>query len=295
MKADPRSEFAAWWPLLRRELVSYARDGRARALFAAGVVIAAAAAFLFYTYGAASLLRRAGRSGSTGPALFEFLTGMQIIFVTWCVPHLLARRAAAEQRSGSLALLLSALHDARRIDLVQFAAALACGGLFACVIAPFYGLVLLLGGVELGELGVAACIVAFSAALAAALALRVARGADSVASAEFAVGAWAAVLTIGLPLAGMLAEAAARQVFGGAVRAGGLPLAAGAIEVLLGLVESLSPLTVLLSWREHFAATGEVWLYRKAIFTAAGGMTLPAPFLTLAVGYGAAAAAFLRR
>ena len=32
----------------------------------------------------------------------------------------------------------------------------------------------------------------------------------------------------------------------------------------------------------------------RAIFTAAGGMTLPAPFLTLAVGYGAAAAAFLR-
>lgn len=291
---EARGDLAALWPLLRRELMAYARDRRARMLFAVGVAIAAAAAFLFYTYGAASLLRRAGRSGSAGPGLFEFLTGVEIVFVVWCVPHLLVRRTTEERLSGSLTLLHSALHDARRVALVKLAAAMACGGLFACVVAPFYGLVLLLGGVEVIELAVAACIVLSSAALAAAAALRIARAAGSVGGATFTAGAWAAVLTIGLPLAGMLAEAAARQVFGAAVRSGGLPLAAGAIEVLLGLAESLSPLTALLGWREHFAATGEVWLYRKAIFTAAGGVQLPAPFLVLAAVYAAAAAALLR-
>lgn len=282
------------WPLLRKELVAYARDRRSQLLFAASFIVAAAAAFLFYAYGSASLLRRAGRSGGTGPTLFEFLAIVQMVFVVWLVPYLLIRRTTEERSNGSFLLLRAALNGARRIVLVKFAAALVFGALSGFVIAPFYGLVLLLGGVQVLEFASAACIVFSSAVLAAAAALYVARVAPSVRGAVFVAGAFGAVLMLGLPLVTVLATAMARQLFGAMVRSGSLPLLAAAVEVLLGLLDSLSPLTALLDGRAYFVASGDIWTFRRPIFTAISSVRLPAPFLTLMVTYSAAAAMFLR-
>ena len=283
------------WPLVRKELVAYARDRRSQILFAASFIVAAAAAFLFYAYGSASLLRRAGRSGGAGPTLFEFFSILQILFVAWFVPHVLARRVACERETGTLLLLRSALLDVRQIILTKFSAALMCSMLFVSIVAPFYGLVLLLGGVDVVEIFVGLCIIIFTAVLSAAVARWIAESAASVGQAEFGTAVFAAVLTLGLPLATALGFAMARQLFGPIVRSGSWSLFAAAIELLLGLLESIGPVTALLDGREYYAATGNLWTFQTSVFATFAGPLLPAPFLTVVATHGAATVILLRR
>lgn len=289
--------FPARWlsaPLLHRELVAYARDRRTHILFGAAFAVAAVAAFLLYTYGASSLLRRAGRPDGNGSTLFEWLGVVQIAFGVWLAPLLLLLRTTDEQGRTARELMHAALIEERRIVVTRFTGALALVLLFWFVTLPFYGFVLLLGGVEASEIVAAAGIVFASSALAAAAALLTVATAASPVRALLGYGAFAALLTIGLPLFTAAASAGALTALGPAVRSGALSQASVVIEVGLGLLNSLAPVSALRDGRAYFAASGDLWEFRRPLFDLRTAAALPAPFLTLTVMHIAGAAALLR-
>jgi len=288
---------AARWlsqPLLRRELIAYARDRRTHLLFGAAFAAAAAAAFLLYTYGATSLLRRAGRPDGNGSSLFELLGVAQIVFAVWLAPLLLLLRATDARARAARELMHAALLDSRRIVFARFAGVMALTTLFWFAVLPFYGFVLLLGGVEAFEIAAATGIVLAAGALAAAAATYCAAVARSTRRALLGFAAFVALLTFGLPLFTTAASAGALELLGPAVRSGALARASVVMEIALGLTNSLGPIAALRDGHAYFAAANDAWGFRRPLFDLRAAAPLPAPFLTLTVVYVAASAALLR-
>lgn len=279
--------------LLRRELSAYARDRRSQLLFAIAVAVAASATFLNYAYGASTLTRIAGRLGS-GSALFDFLGVLQIVFGVGVIPHLVVRWMAGERARGELMLLRSALLNGRCIVLTRFIAACAYGALFTFVVAPFYGFVMLLGGVDAMEMVAVAVIGFASTALAVSAALHM--GASSASAGQALVGTmvFSAMLLIGLPLIVAFISAAVQEIVGPLVRSTGPSLATDGLEAAIGLLESLGPLSALRSGRAAYAASGDAWTHGVAVFTMMVRVLLPAPFLTLAATHLPSALVLLR-
>ena len=279
-------KFDMIFPSLLRRAMSLLMRGRAAPFLFIGVLsVMAVVAFLLYAYGASSLLQRAGMSGGGGEALFYFLITVHVVVCACFIPLYTARRACDEYLCGVFLLLKSALLTERAIVLTKFAVAVAFGLLFIFVCAPYYVMVLLLGGVEVFEIAAGLSIVTAVPMLGTAAALYVACRAESVKQATILVGALSAALLLGMPLLVWLGSVGVRQLFGASVRASGPGLLSGLVEVVLGLLLCLSPYTAVTGGREYYLAAGDPWRFRQPIFNAISGVMLPAPHLTLSLVY----------
>jgi ABC-type transport system involved in multi-copper enzyme maturation permease subunit len=272
-------------PLTAKEFRSRMRSRAVPVTITLFLALVGGVAFFVYLVSTAGTARRIGGGNSeAGTTIFYFLIAAQLIAASFITPAGAAASIASERQRGTLQLLLGTALSPARIVLSKFWVSMGYALLFICVTLPMFSLPLLLGGIEPLEVLMAVGVVLASALLYVSVGLFV--------SARVATRTLAIVLTyvitlgllIGLPVLLLMGASAAQGLMPG-TRTDGLAALQTGIELVFGLLLGLSPLAAIVGSRSYFELTGDMWLYRQPIFSAATGVTLPAPWLTLIVVY----------
>ncbi len=272
-------------PLLFKELATRMRSRATPAAITLFLAVTSGIGFMIYLIGTSSGTRRVGGTGEYGPALFYFLVAMQLIAASFVTPAFAAGAISTERQRGTLLLLRAAGLSARSIVLSKFIVAVGYALLFVFVSLPLFSLALLLGGIEPFELLIALMVIVASSVLFVALALFFSATARSQGLASALTYAFTVGIVIGIPILMLFAIAGAQNALGFSMRGGGYQVLRDLIEGVFGLTTSLSPFSAIIASRAHYEATGDVWLFKQAIFGVGTGVTLPAPYITLALVY----------
>lgn len=282
-------------PILRVELQRRFRS--ARSFGALTVYLAIVSGLALVLYLGVSIANASGPGGSgiesgrtAGRALFYITSGLLLVLVCFIGPLFSVGAIAAERENATLDALRMTPLPARDIVLAKFASAYGYVALLTLVTLPVFMLVLLIGGVEAAQIGVALCVV-----LAAGFAFT-ALGVLSSALAKSRMGA--AIITYIVLLFIVAGTAIFSLITAPGLMAARAALASGGStagivfgQLLLIAPLSLSPISALVSNEMNFRASGHVFTITPDPLPglpAASAIPMPAPFVMMTVLYGLA-------
>ncbi|MCS7061537.1 MAG: hypothetical protein RMN25_10295 [Anaerolineae bacterium] len=271
-------------PLLVKELRDVMRNPRVYTVFV--VYLASISAIALLLYMGLSLTNptsRVGNSSQVGTTLFYALVGAQVILVCLVAPAFTIGAVTHERRQHTLDLLKATLLSPIQITLAKWIPSFGLIALLILATIPLTGLVFVLGGVELTQWAAALCVITSSASLFTSLGLFISSRSHSTFDALVITYSLLAGMVIGLAI--LMLTAPALSASGGRMTAAG----SSALTVLFVLLAGLNPITALVITEANFHQSSN--LLTVVIGPSMGfvaPLTLPAPFLTLAVCYLAA-------
>jgi ABC-type transport system involved in multi-copper enzyme maturation permease subunit len=269
-------------PITSKELIGRMRNARSYTALTIYLTIVSALAVLLYLVGFLSGPRTLGGAGAVGTVVFFFLVGMQVLLVTFVAPAFSVGAISGERERMTFDLLRATTISPRQIVLAKLVSALGFTLLLIFATLPLFSLAFLLGGVEPTELGITLCVTLSSALLFTLIGLYVSSRSKTTVGAAVVTYAVTLGIVVGVPLASLIGSSTIELALASASTASRGGPAVAAVEALLTLAISVSPISAIVASQRFFALTGDVLTFVPGFFSSGGsGLTLLSPFVIL--------------
>jgi ABC-type transport system involved in multi-copper enzyme maturation permease subunit len=276
-------------PIALRELTGRMRNVRTYTVLTVYLAIVSALAVLLYLVSFLSGSRTVGSSGVVGTVVFYFLVGMQVLLVSFIAPAFTVSAISAERERNTLDTLRATLLSSHQIVWAKLVSALGFTLLLIFATLPLFSLAFLLGGVEPLEMLIALVVLLCSALMFSLLGLYISARSHTSLGATVITYAVTLGIVVGVPLASLIGSSTLSLALSPTAAASSV--LANIFETLLSVAISCSPISAIVASQRYFAATGSVLTFNPAFVSAGLSLTLPSPYLILAVVYLIASAA----
>lgn len=273
-------------PIALKEFAGRMRSTRTYSVLTVYLAIVSALAVLLYLVSFLSGSRTVGSSGAVGTVVFYFLVGMQVLLVSFVAPAFTVSAISSERERRTFDVLRSTLVSPAQIAWAKLMSALGFTLLLIFATLPLFSLAFLLGGVEPLEMLIALIVLLSSALMFSTLGLHISSRSRTSIGAIVVTYAITLGIVIGIPLASLIGSSTLQlALMPSGASPGASDLVVNLFELLLSIMISFSPISAIVASQRYFAATGSALTFNPGFVSTGLSLTLPSPYLILAVAY----------
>lgn len=282
-------------PLTVHELRSLMRSPRAYSYLTIYMSIVSGITVLVYLATSVNGSNGVNDSSRVGTVLFYVVVGMQTILVSFLTPSFTAGAISGERENDTYELLRITSIMPRQIVTGKLSAAFGFSALLIFATLPLLSLALLLGGVELVQLGAALGVVLMSALFFSTLGLYVSSRTLTKLGATVITYAITIGIVLGMAVFMLIAFPLINDIiYGTSSLVKTSPLMATLLQIVLFLLMGISPISALVASEANLQDSGSIWLISvNPVPGAAPALSLPSPFILLIVLYSVSSAIFV--
>ena len=274
-------------PLVTHEFRNTMRDSRAYSTLVVYLSIVCGISLLMYIAVSSSGVKGVSDSSSVGIALFFIIIALQTVLVCFLTPVFTAGALNRERERDTYDLLRMSSISPATIVMAKLAVSVGYILMLLFAALPLISLTLLLGGVEILQIGAAVCVLITSALLISSIGLYISARMKTVLGSTIITYSVTTALVIGMAIFNLIAFPILNDlIYGTSSIAKTEPLLSAIIQFVTFVSMSLSPVSAMVASETNLQQSGNLWLISVAPLPGAStSIDMPSPFILLSVIY----------